>query len=71
MLDKLRQRLTIPEEKFIFNSEQIGNTVSSTIPISIKKLIENTSINQGEKIVLSGFGVGLSYGATIITINES
>jgi 3-oxoacyl-[acyl-carrier-protein] synthase-3 len=70
MLDKLRQRLAIPEEKFIFNSEQVGNTVSSTIPISLKKLIESASIHQGEKIVLSGFGVGLSYGATIITIKE-
>jgi len=70
MLDKLRQRLAILNEKFIFNAEQIGNTVSSTIPISLKMLIENASIHPGEKIVLSGFGVGLSYGATIVTIKD-
>ena len=68
MLEKIRLKLGISEEKFIFNSEDIGNTVSSTIPISLKKLIENNQILVGDKILLAGFGVGLSYGATLISI---
>jgi 3-oxoacyl-[acyl-carrier-protein] synthase-3 len=70
MLDKLRQRLAIPDEKFIFNAEEVGNTVSSTIPISLKKLIENAAIYPGEKILLSGVGVGLSYGATTVNVKD-
>lgn len=70
MLDKLRMKLEIPIEKFIFNSEYVGNTVSSTIPISIKKLLEQKAISHDEKIILAGFGVGLSYGATFITIED-
>jgi 3-oxoacyl-[acyl-carrier-protein] synthase-3 len=70
MLDKLRLRLEIPDHKFIFNAEKIGNTVSSTIPISLKGLIENGAIKPGERILLSGFGVGLSYGATIVRIDQ-
>jgi len=57
-------------EKFIFNSEYVGNTVSSTIPISMKKLLEQKAISHDEKIILAGFGVGLSYGATFITIED-
>ncbi|MEJ5994840.1 ketoacyl-ACP synthase III [Pedobacter sp. Du54] len=70
MLEKIRAKLAIPEEKFIFNSAEVGNTVSSTLPISLKKLIENKDISNGEVIVLAGFGVGLSYGATIINIEQ-
>ena len=70
MLDKLRMKLTIPDEKFIFNADYIGNTVSSTIPIAMKMLIEKGEISRDEKILISGFGVGLSYGATILTIDK-
>ena len=45
--------------------ENCGNTVSSTIPIVLKNLIENK--NNKEKILITGFGVGYSWGATVLT----
>ncbi|EOR94014.1 3-oxoacyl-[acyl-carrier-protein] synthase, KASIII [Arcticibacter svalbardensis MN12-7] len=69
MLEKVRKKIGIPENKFIFNSGSVGNTVSSSIPIAFKNFIDEVGINTGEKIMLAGFGVGLSYGATIISIN--
>lgn len=66
MLDYLRRKLRIPEEKFYVNIENIGNTVSASIPIALAKATEEKRINKGDKVMLVGFGVGLSWGATII-----
>ena len=50
------------------NMIETGNTVSATIPISIKDCILDKKIKPGDKILLAGFGVGYSWGATIIEI---
>lgn len=64
ILDFLRKKIDIPEYKFYLNMEHVGNTVSSTIPIA---LADSTSrISTPYNILLAGFGVGLSWGATII-----
>jgi 3-oxoacyl-[acyl-carrier-protein] synthase-3 len=68
MLDYLRKKLKIPSEKFYTNILNTGNTVSSTIPIALKDCIDNGKIKSGDKVLLCGFGVGYSWGATIITI---
>jgi 3-oxoacyl-[acyl-carrier-protein] synthase III len=68
MLDYLRKKIKIPKEKFYNNLLTTGNTVSSTIPIALKDSIDNGTIKSGDKVLLCGFGVGYSWGATIITI---
>jgi len=68
MLEYLRDKINIPKEKFYINLVQTGNTVSSTIPIALKQCLDNKMIKIGDKILLVGFGVGYSYGATIIQI---
>jgi 3-oxoacyl-[acyl-carrier-protein] synthase-3 len=68
MLSYLRKKLKIPEDKFYIDLEETGNTVSSTIPIALKKCLMNGLIKEGQKILISGFGVGYSWGATIIEI---
>ncbi|OQC49227.1 MAG: 3-oxoacyl-(acyl-carrier-protein) synthase 3 [Tenericutes bacterium ADurb.Bin024] len=45
-----------------------GNTVSNTIPIALKDSLDQSKINNGDKVLLAGFGVGYSWGSTIITI---
>ena len=64
ILDFLRKKMSIPTERYYLNMEKIGNTVSSTIPIALCNSIENVS--NSNNILLAGFGVGLSWGATII-----
>jgi 3-oxoacyl-[acyl-carrier-protein] synthase III len=64
----LRKKINIPQEKFCDNLIFKGNTVSNTIPIAIKDSIDNNIIKEGDKLLLVGFGVGYSWGATIITI---
>lgn len=69
MLSTLRKVCGIPKDKFYINMEQIGNTVSSTILIALKDCLEEGIIHPTEKILIAGFGVGLSWGATILSKN--
>lgn len=66
MLNFLRKKCKIPKEKFIIDMEDTGNTVSATIPIALKKALDLGIIIPNQKVMLVGFGVGLSWGATII-----
>lgn len=64
MLSHLRKKLKIEENKFFVNMAEIGNTVSSTIPIALCD-VRNAGLLHGN-ILIAGFGVGLSWGATIL-----
>lgn len=66
MLEHLRSKLGIPPEKFVVALSESGNTVSSTIPIALKEARDRGQINDGQRIMLVGFGVGYSWGATLI-----
>jgi 3-oxoacyl-[acyl-carrier-protein] synthase-3 len=66
MLEHLRKRLKIPPEKFQLSMAHCGNTVSSTIPIALKHAVEEGKISPGTVLMLVGFGVGYSWGATIL-----
>lgn len=66
MLDFLRKKIKIPEDKFYINMHDIGNTVSSSIPIALKRAEQEGRLVKGSKVLLTGFGVGLSWGSTII-----
>ena len=66
MMKRLQEKLSIPDEKFVVDFEDIGNTVSCTIPIALKRTMTKTLLKIGSKIMLVGFGVGYSWGATII-----
>lgn len=66
MLNTIRKVCLIEKDKFYIDLEECGNTVSSTILIGLRKLIDEGSIHPNMNILISGFGVGLSYGAAII-----
>lgn len=66
MLDYIRRKLKISEEKFFIHLEDVGNTVSSTIPIALEEAMKSNRIEKGMTVLIAGFGVGYSYGATIL-----
>jgi len=68
VLERLRAKLKFPAEKFWIDMEQSGNTVSSTIPIALESAIRQQRVKQGDRVALIGFGVGYSWGATMIQI---
>lgn len=69
MLEHLRKRLRIPPEKFQVYLAHCGNTVSSTIPIALKHAATDGKIGPGSLAMLVGFGVGYSWGATLLRWN--
>lgn len=67
MLEYLRRKINIPVEKFHVDMADVGNTVSASIPIALCGAVAQQKIRPGDKILLVGFGVGFSYGGTVIT----
>lgn len=68
MINYLRKLMGIDREKFYICLDTVGNTVSSTIPIALCEAKREGKLTG--KVLLAGFGVGFSYGATIISINQ-
>lgn len=65
ILDTLRKRMDLPEEKLVIALDGYGNTVSSTIPIAIRDLRRGRELT-GKTLLLCGFGVGLSWATNIV-----
>jgi len=68
MMDFLRQKMEIENDKFYYCLENFGNTVSSTIPIALKEAAKEGKMKGN--ILLAGFGVGYSWGGCIIKVRD-
>ncbi len=54
------------EDKFYVNIAEYGNTSAASIPIALDELAENGCLNKGRKLILAGFGAGLSWSCALI-----
>lgn len=68
MLQALARRSGIPAEKLLMNISDYGNTVSSTIPLLLEKLMKEEALDSA-RVMVSGFGVGLSWATGILEFN--
>ena len=66
MLNTIRKVCALPKDKFYINLEDTGNTVSSTVFIALKDSFAKGLITSGMKVMVAGFGVGLSWGGTVL-----
>lgn len=64
MLNYLRKKMKIAEERFYYCMENVGNTVSSTLPIALKEAYNEGVLNGN--VLIAGFGVGYSWGGTVL-----
>jgi len=64
ILKNLQKKMQIDEKKIIIDMKNTGNTVSSSIPLVLKR--NQKKIKKGEYVLLIGFGVGLSWGVSLI-----
>ncbi len=67
MLEHLRKKMKVPTEKFYVAMREVGNTVSSTIPIALKHALDAGRLKPGARVVLVGFGVGYSWAGCALT----
>ena len=66
VIDNLIRLMSIDDKKVFTNFEFTGNTVSATIPIALKDAVAKGRLNTGQIVMLVGFGVGLSWSATLL-----
>jgi 3-oxoacyl-[acyl-carrier-protein] synthase-3 len=69
IIDTIRDALKIPPEKVPVNISEVGNTSSCSIPILLTDMKQAGQFRKGSKVVLCGFGVGLSWASTVISIS--
>jgi 3-oxoacyl-[acyl-carrier-protein] synthase III len=66
MLDALQKKLGLDDAVLPRRYELIGNTVSSTIPFVLEQELTSGRLRSGSKVVLLGFGVGLSWAGALV-----
>ena len=66
VIDNLEKKLGLDSNQVFRNYENLGNTVSATIPIALKDLSNRGDMQESEKVLIQGFGVGLSWAGCII-----
>lgn len=64
--DAVASRLGVPEEKVYSNIAMLGNTSSASIPIAMDECIQSGRIKEGSKVLLTAFGGGVTWGATVL-----
>ena len=68
ILDVIARRYHLPKEKIYVNMDRFGNTSSASVPICLNEMRKNGLLHEGQTIVCTGFGGGLTYGAFVIKL---
>ena len=63
IIEAAARGLKLPMDRFIVNLERYGNTSTASIPIAMVEAVEKGQIQTGDKLVMVGFGAGLTWGA--------
>lgn len=69
ILEFIKRRLKLSDDRFYINMRYTGNTSSPTIPLAIHDLYVNNKLKTNQNILLLGFGVGYSWCGTIMKWN--
>jgi 3-oxoacyl-[acyl-carrier-protein] synthase-3 len=70
IVSHIRKKLKVPAEKVPTNVKNYGNTVPASIPLLLSDICSTSTFNL-EKVIMSGFGVGLSWGSIACNMNET
>lgn len=68
LLDQLCRKLRLPADRLFVEVEETANTGSTTIPIVLDAAYRRGELQPGQRVMLAGFGAGLSWGATLVTL---
>ena len=71
VLDGLKRALQIPDKKMAVEFDDVGNLVSASIPVTLKRAAEKGQVKPSGLVMLCGFGVGLSWGSALIRMPET
>lgn len=68
IISNVSKKLNVDNNKFFVNLEKYGNTSAASVPMALCEAFESKKITKGDKVILVGFGGGLTWGSTIIEI---
>jgi 3-oxoacyl-[acyl-carrier-protein] synthase-3 len=70
ILDAVAQRLGVPADRVVANLDRVGNTAAASIPVALSDAHERGVLRAGDKVVLTAFGGGATWGAATLTWPE-
>jgi 3-oxoacyl-[acyl-carrier-protein] synthase-3 len=71
IIETLAKSLRIPQEKIWLVLDRYGNTSASSIGLALEDLLLQKTLNSGERIALTGFGAGLTFGSALLKVKQS
>ena len=66
IIQSVAKRLGAGEDKFPMNLQSTDNTSAASIPLLLDEMNQRGMLKRGDKIILSGFGAGLTWGADLL-----
>lgn len=66
IIEVVRKRLELPEEKVFSNLDRYGNTSSASVPIALDEAVKSGRLKKGDIVVFSAFGAGFTWGASVV-----
>lgn len=66
ILKAVAQRLDIPEERVYMNLNRYGNTSAASIGLCLDEMVRNNLLQKGDKVLLTAFGGGLTWGSIVL-----
>ena len=66
IINSALHRLNVTEDKCIINLDRYGNVGAASIPMALAEAAETGRLSAGDKIVMVGFGAGLTWGASVL-----
>ena len=70
IIDHAARKLGIPEEKVVVNVDRFGNTSSGSIPLALADAAADGRLREGELVLMTGMGAGLTWGSALIEWNR-
>ena len=66
IIDHVSKKLALPRERFLLNLERLGNTSAASVPLALDEHLRNGTIRAGSRVLVIGFGGGLSWGGLLM-----
>jgi len=66
ILAHISKKMKVPMDKLYMNLQNYGNTSSASIPIALDEMLEKNMIKRGDKVMMIGFGGGLTWGGILL-----
>jgi 3-oxoacyl-[acyl-carrier-protein] synthase-3 len=66
IIEAVRRRLRIPNEKVFINVDRYGNTSSASVPLALDEAIRAGRVRSGDIVLMVAFGAGLAWGASLV-----